>query len=383
MRWPGKGHGPGTRRSSRTWLLVVIASSALPLAGNGWLADGLWMTWTERSFLPADAPWAVLAGLLASAMGLVLLAALRLSERERRGSIGHVFSCLLVHLWQGARRETTEGEEEPPVLRDPDAWKAVGSTVALGVAASWLADGLLVGNPGRAALGGAMAVLFAWLAYAFVPRALPIRPRLDRVARQPARGMVVPLSAYGPPRGYSAEAFLAKLEAWDWDEATRRFDTFPDGEWYTSNLRPLLHGINEHVDDLRYLVLLRPTMAGDEASHNQQRVEEWLHRTLAEKTAGRLSIRMAGPVDGRSFTGVYSAVNDAVARMLDTARREGVHLLHDDIVIDVTGGLTPTSVAAAAGSLHNDARFQYVDTNALTRGEADALRCYDIGLRGD
>ncbi len=375
---------PAPRR--RAWLFLLVPAVGSALLGNAWLADGSWMAVTNLSLQPEDAPWAPLAGLLLSYGGaFVLLACLAFSERERAAGGLAVLGALPGHL-AGAAQEFDGRCQAAGVLRRGEAWAATSSALALGLASSWLADGVLGGDPVQGLVGLVLLPFSAWWAYEKVPGALPIHARLDRAPVDDARALIIPMSRFAIVEAPddSGRLGIDELEQWSWAEATRHVDEQPTRAHGRSNLRPLIRAVNHHAGRLEQLVLVRPRVEpGGEGV--QERVEHWLARAL-RRALPDCRVELRGPVAGTEFMSVYREVNDAVEDVHAHARQAGRPLLADEILVDITGGLTPTSVAAAAGSLHNDVRFQYVDTNLLGRARPDssadpALRGYDLTLK--
>lgn len=367
------------------WGGMLLLALVAALGGSAWLADGAWAAFVEHRAWPESVPgWTPWAGLGLAPMGaILLLAVLSLTDRQRRarchGGGGSKVTDEPLHLavWgQLWRRRTRDG-----LLQSGDTWLATFSAITLAVGASWLADGWLEGQWFRAMVGLGLFALGAYGVYLKAGRVLPINTRLDKAKTGRARALVLPMSVYRIEPDPEQGRVQDRLLEWDWHQAVQAIDRAPQGKNGGSNLRPVLRAIEHHRETLEYLVLVRPEVGGAQRSR-QCEVEGWLHDNLV-KALPDCHILTRGPVDGIAFKAIYEEIDQAVERMRSIARSHGRPLLDDEIVVDITGGRAATSVAAAAVSLHNDLRFEYVDTGALdsTRDDpAAAIRSYDLTL---
>jgi hypothetical protein len=140
------------------------------------------------------------------------------------------------------------------------------------------------------------------------------------------------------------------------------------------NWQQLLRALQPHADTLEHVYLIGSADAGG---------QDGSHRFLDD--AVRL-IRLYFP-EGRRLRSVSHGdepVDFDDVRRLMRAMRHGIDVLTDgtglaeeDVVIDVTGGMKPTSIAGAVMTLNGAVTFQYVHTS---RG--DEVWEYDLLHKG-
>ncbi len=125
----------------------------------------------------------------------------------------------------------------------------------------------------------------------------------------------------------------------------------------------MLRAIRTHRDTLERIILV-----GSQASATDAFVS--LLTAYKEKGGLRYGARTSVPVDFEDFDAVSNVLRGEIGRL----RKEGY--VDADIVIDITGGQKPNSIAAAAVTLeYGDILFQYVKT-----GGDHTVVAYDIGI---
>lgn len=140
------------------------------------------------------------------------------------------------------------------------------------------------------------------------------------------------------------------------------------------NWQQVLRALKPHADTLEHVYLIGS--ADDAAGEGSHRCMEHA------KTLVRLYFPEGGRLRGVHHPGEPVDFDDVRAMM--AAMRRGIDVLTDDtglrqedVVIDVTGGLKPTSIAGAVMTLNGAVTFQYVHTN-----KADEVWEYDLLHKG-
>ncbi len=377
------------------WILLLVGAVVFSVAGNGWLADGLWLSLAPESGEMGIAAKAMLVlGVISSLLPMGVLALIRIRERDRRRgwrglwlALGRELAGPLRHSGRRLAEGATEAEDASAasgVVREGAAWMSVLAATGLGVGAGWMADGLFGASAAQGVIGLLMAVVFAWVAYRAVPRALPIHARLQRASKPDARALIVPLSRYRLDEQESDRGevnLLELIESSDLESLARRVDA--DEALWRWNLRPLLVALRAHLPLVRYVVLIPAKLSAGRAFENHERLCSWLRRELEKH---HVMVKVMESVDSGSFTSVYESMATAIENAHEMAARKGEPLLDSEIVIDVTGGKKPASIGAAAASLDREVMFEYVDTEAIGEvgaREEDCIRSFDIEYRTD
>ncbi len=134
----------------------------------------------------------------------------------------------------------------------------------------------------------------------------------------------------------------------------------------------MLRCIEPHKDRLKHIYLIgSPCLAGDEkkGSYNSLCAAEFLINCYLKNSNVKVHKHPA-PVDFEDFDGLTDAFNKAIAGF----RQEGISEKH--IIIDITGGQKPASIAGAIVTLDKNVTFQYVQTIPDTAGKYKVL-AYD------
>jgi hypothetical protein len=369
------------------WIFLLVGTVVLSVAGNGWLADGLWLALEPQSAGMSVAAKAILAlGVVGSVLPLGLLALIRVREKDRLRSWPGLIRAVgreLVHRSE-SRRSDGPCARMSGVVCEGAAWVSVFATVGLGVGAGWMADGAFGASAYQAVIGLLVAVIFAWIAYRAVPRALPIHARLEEAGKREARAFIAPLSSYrlGEMDSDRGKANLLDLigES-DLESLAQR--VAEDEGLRRSNLRPLLVALQAHLPSVKYAALIPPKLDKEDDQKGYDAFYSWLNREL-KKHGVKVAEMM--PEDSGSFRAIYEAMARAIDEVHGMASRDGERLLDSEIVIDATGGKKPASIGAAAASLDREVTFEYVDTEALNQAKGsgqDCIRTYDIEYRAD
>lgn len=266
------------------------------------------------------------------------------------------------------------------------------ATLVLGgwVADSWSAGGVLtwvpwLGQRPKLMTGvlSAALVLLAWRVY-LKRRELTSVGALSQADAEPRRALVVPLSPghavittvdeglhvrrkpnpalpdgacvvlQGCPEALESDIErLAALKGWPWQQ--------------------VLRAIRPHQASLTHLYILGS--AGTRGSHHDM---VSIRALLEPYLPGCRIITSAPPVDFDDLKSMMHALRVAI-RTLTAERIPGTtrFLREEDIMIDVTGGYKPTSIAGAVMTLTSNVTFQYVHT-----GGEHLVREYDLLHRG-
>ncbi len=144
----------------------------------------------------------------------------------------------------------------------------------------------------------------------------------------------------------------------DLDKLDKLLQEKPSRRW---NWQQQIRAIQPHIVDpekqLLRLHLIGSTGDGGSLEHLDS-CEKWLERYLP----GVMITKDESGVDFNDF----DAVVQHIQKIIDEQKKEGkgkVKLTDKDIVIDVTGGTSMASIAAASTTLNTRVTFQYVQTN--------------------
>lgn len=143
----------------------------------------------------------------------------------------------------------------------------------------------------------------------------------------------------------------------DLDKLDKLLQEKPSCKW---NWQQQMRAIKPHVnpeEQLLRLHLIGSTGGGGSLEHLDS-CEKWLERYLP----GVMITKDESGVDFNDF----DAVVQHIQKIIDEQKKEGkgkVKLTDKDIVIDVTGGTSMASIAAASTTLNTRVTFQYVQTH--------------------
>lgn len=126
---------------------------------------------------------------------------------------------------------------------------------------------------------------------------------------------------------------------------------------------PLLRSLRWHQAELRQVHFLASTQSIGFARKLKPALQSCLGADVAIEIHGEA-------LDFEDIDNVYHALDEVVNRAINMGFHE------QDIIVDLTGGQKPTSVALALYTLHRDILCQYVQTG----GNKEVLQ-YDMALR--
>jgi hypothetical protein len=274
-------------------------------------------------------------------------------------------------------------------------WVALLSTLSILVLGGWVTDALkgdplFTGVPWLrdhqwAVRIGLVAVLIflAWRVF-LSRRELMSVGALSQGAAEPRRALILPLSPAGAVIGREPDGRLriqrvrggvpvgepvflqGRAEALDQDIQT--LDALNRWPW-----QQLLRSIGPHRQSLRRLHLLGSSGTG--GSHADI---DSARKLLLPYLPNCVAPTASDPVDFDDLKAMMKALRRAVGDL--AAERDsstGRRIREEDIVIDVTGGYKPTSIAGAIMTLSSNVTFQYVHTSGTNQ-----VREYELLHRG-
>lgn len=144
----------------------------------------------------------------------------------------------------------------------------------------------------------------------------------------------------------------------DLDKLDKLSQEKPSYKW---NWQQQMRAIKPHVNPEKQLLrlhLIGSTGDGGSLEHLDSS-KKWLERYLP-------GVKITKDKSGVDFND-FDAVVQHIQKIIDEQKKEGkgkVKLTDKDIVIDVTGGTSMASIAAASTTLNTRVTFQYVQTNS-------------------
>lgn len=142
----------------------------------------------------------------------------------------------------------------------------------------------------------------------------------------------------------------------DLDKLDKLLQEKPSCKW---NWQQQMRAIKPHVNPEKQLLrlhLIGSTGDGGSLEHLDS-CEKWLERYLP-------GVKITKDESGVDFNDFDSVVQH-IQKIIDEQKKEDkVKLTDKDIVIDVTGGTSMASIAAASTTLNTRVTFQYVQTNS-------------------
>lgn len=142
----------------------------------------------------------------------------------------------------------------------------------------------------------------------------------------------------------------------DLDKLDKLLQEKPSCKW---NWQQQMRAIKPHVNPEKQLLrlhLIGSTGDGGSLEHLDS-CEKWLERYLPV-------VKITKDESGVDFND-FDAVVQHIQKIIDEQKKEDkVKLTDKDIVIDVTGGTSMASIAAASTTLNTRVTFQYVQTNS-------------------
>lgn len=154
-----------------------------------------------------------------------------------------------------------------------------------------------------------------------------------------------------PQKGITHDIELLEGTRWSWQQ--------------------MLRCIEPHKDRLKHVYLIgSPSSAGDEkkGSYNSLCAAEFLIKHYVENIKVH---KHPLPIDFEDFDGLKTAFNKAI----ELFKEEGIP--EKDIIIDITGGQKPVSIAGAIATLDKNVTFQYVQTTSDKTGKYKVW-AYDV-----
>ncbi len=222
----------------------------------------------------------------------------------------------------------------------------------------------------------------AWLVF-LKRRELISVGALTQGPAEPRKALVVPLSAVGKKdevqrvgdrsthlrcweRGRDAPTELT-LTGTDLDEDIRTLGRLGNWSW-----QQVLRAIRPHARTLRYVCLI----GSKDGSAEQLEMAEALISPYLPLGARVVTVKRGVDFDDVSdvMDALRAAIEDLTTRV---DSRLGKRLREEDVVVDVTGGMKPTSIAGALITLSSNVTFQYVHTN-----REDEVWEYDLLHKG-
>lgn len=184
----------------------------------------------------------------------------------------------------------------------------------------------------------------SWLAYHLGKELLPLRHLSPPHQPTPHRVLIMPLS---PLDKLTNEAMPIVLGENTLQDAITKLK---DKRWNGDNL---LRAIQAHETKLERLYLVLSSTANAE-DDSQQHYEE-----LLLKFCPKSKWEWKASLDFEEIPALYSMMSDTIKETI----RAGY--AHQDIMLDCTGGMKATSIAAALATLHyKKIEVQYVQTNS-------------------
>ena len=218
-----------------------------------------------------------------------------------------------------------------------------------------------------------IGLIFLWIALAFVLDwlvlyLLPLRTLSQKRQAEPHKVLITPLSVSEEGVMLNSIELRAdgywlvfdRCEARCADGLDKLFTTFETTRY---SVMPLLRSLKRHVingtlKEVHFLVSPKSAKFADKL------------KLALEPCIQGVAIKIYSPaLDFEDVDEVYHALDELVGRIIDGGYKER------DIIVDLTGGQKPTSVALALYTLHRDIVCQYVQTG----GDKDVLQ-YNMAL---
>ena len=117
-----------------------------------------------------------------------------------------------------------------------------------------------------------------------------------------------------------------------------------------------LRAIDHHARETLELLVVVPSAGSGGSGHYTEQFEQWIRHYQKTGNWKRFEIRTLAAVDYEHFQDIQDAYMGAL-RFAET-RSYG----ESDVVLDITSGKKPSSIAAAMVTLATDVEFQYVQT---------------------
>lgn len=122
------------------------------------------------------------------------------------------------------------------------------------------------------------------------------------------------------------------------------------------NWQQSLRSIHHHATEKLELLIVVPSSGLKGSGQHTSEFKEWLHHYQQPGCWKAFKIHVAPAVDYENFAEAQHAFMDAVQLA------EGKGFAESDVVIDITAGQKPSSIAAAMVTLTSKVDFQYVQT---------------------
>ena len=222
----------------------------------------------------------------------------------------------------------------------------------------------------------AVVVLFLFASWALYLRRRDLMGvgAVSEAPVEPRTALIIPVSpvfeevtAHGPgvriTGTHNGEVTVVELAGSDIGHDIDELDQLHRWPW-----QQLLRAVRPHRESLRYVYLLGSLGKGGSAGQTGA-AAALIRPYLAPET--KLLFAVA---DFDNMTAMMKCMAGAIQHLTTLRDGEGGLVPEHEIIIDVTGGLKPTSIAGAAMTLSRNVTFQYVHTRTGKVREFDLLQ---------
>ena len=261
----------------------------------------------------------------------------------------------------------------------PAPWRALPPVVLFALLSAWTADALKgappfldwlspdarnVSVPLKVLVAVVLLTLLVGTVYWLykIRGVLRLEPQVleERVGGEPRKVLVIGLSTPFPKTKKGFDIGGGKFIVLYPDPATELIKvesvTAAKDDKSGHNWQQSFRAVNHHARDRLELLIVVPSSGSGGSGHFTDQFKAWMKHYQAIGDWKAFDIEIAPAVNYETF----ADLQDAYMAAIRLAKRKGFD--ESDVVIDITAGQKPTSIAAAMVTLTSAADFQYVQT---------------------